>query len=415
MATVPDSKLRSAKPQVKDYRIQVGGNTYLDILTTGLKVWRMRYLRPPEKKPAILTLGYYPKMGQVEARQAAYDAKQLVKQNIDPLQYREQQQAKAEAERQAKERENRYSFERVAREWHQHRKDTLKRWKPAHADKVLKSLVVNVFPKIGGVPVSELSATELLEVVQAVIDRGAIETAKKLNQRINAILRYAVTRKLVRHNEADNLRDEIPEATSTHNPYLTADNIPAFLRAVETDTRMSDVVRIGILLVMHTMVRTQEVRFARWSEFDLDNGVWTIPAERMKMKLTHVVPLSSQVLALLHRLHLYTGKYDYLFVTRGFNQPMSENAMLYALYRLGYRGRLTIHGLRATGSTLLNDKGFRADVIEVALAHKEKNKIRGAYNHAQYLEERREMLQWYSDYLAASQKGAQVLPLRRKP
>ena len=133
------------------------------------------------------------------------------------------------------------------------------------------------------------------------------------------------------------------------------------------------------------------------------------------MKLTHVVPLSVQVLALLRRLHLYTGKYDYLFVTRGFNQPMSENAMLYALYRLGYRGHLTIHGLRATGSTLLNDKGFRADVIEVALAHKEKNKIRGAYNHAQYLEERREMLQWYSDYLTASQAGAQVLPLRRQP
>lgn len=295
MATVPDSKLRSAKPQTKDYRIQVGGNTYLDILTTGLKVWRMRYLRPPEKKPAILTLGYYPQMGQAEARQAAHAAKQLVKQNIDPLRHREQQQAKAEAERQVQERENRYSFERVAREWHQHRKDTLKRWKPAHADKVLKSLEVNVFPKIGGVPVSDLSAPELLEVVQAVIDRGAIETAKKLNQRMNAILRYAVTRKLVRHNEADNLRDEIPEASAKHNPYLTAGGIPAFLRAVDADTSMGEVVRIGILLVMHTMVRTREARFARWSEFDLEQGLWTIPAERMKMKLTHVTFVSASL------------------------------------------------------------------------------------------------------------------------
>ena len=400
MATVPDLKLRNAKPQDKDYRIQVGGNTYLDILSSGLKVWRMRYLRPPEKKPAILTLGYYPEMGQPEVKQKAYDAKKLIKQGIDPYKHFQAQLEKIEAEKQAQAREKSYSFERVARDWHKHRSEVLKRWKPSHSEKIIKSLEMDVFPKIGGVPVGELTASEILEVVNAVIDRGAIETAKKLNQRINAILRYAVIRKLARHNEADNLRDEIPAAKVHHNPHLTIDDLPAFLHALENDRRMGEVVRIGIQLTMHTLCRTNEIRFAQWHEFDFDAGLWTIPADRMKMKQAHVIPLSRQVLGLLERLKPFTKQYSYLFVTRGFNQPMSENAMIYALYRMGYRGKLTIHGLRGTASTILNDAGFRGEVVEVALAHKEHNTIRGAYNHAQYLEERRKMLQWYSDYLS---------------
>lgn len=412
MANIPDLRLRNAKPQEKDYRIQIGGNTYLDILTTGLKVWRMRYLRPPEKKPAILTLGYYPEMGQPEVRQKAYDAKKLVKQGIDPFSYYQAQLEKIEAERQEKARQNSYSFERVAREWHRHRNETLKRWKPAHSDKIIKSLEVDIFPKIGGILVGDLTAPDILEAVQTVIDRGAIETAKKLNRRINSILSYAVTRRLVRYNEAANLREEIPSAVSKNNPYLVADELPDFMRVLCSGEHMGAVVRLAILFVMHTLVRTSEARFAKWSEFDFKSRLWLIPADRMKMKVAHVVPLSSQVIDILQELKLYTGKYDYLFVTRGFNQPMSENAMIYALYRIGYAGRLTIHGLRATGSTLLNEVGFRSDVIEVALAHKDKNQIRVRYNHALYLEERRKMLQWYSDYLSSLKEAKLIAPVK---
>ena len=414
MANVPDLKLRNAKPQEKDYRIQIGGNTYLDILTTGLKVWRMRYLRPPEKKPAILTLGYYPEMGQPEVKQKAYDAKKLVKQGIDPFKYYQAQLEKIEAERQAQARKDSYSFERVAREWHKHRSETLKRWKPTHSERIIKSLEVNIFPKIGAILVSDLTAPDILEAVQTVIDRGAIETAKKLNRRINSILSYAVTRRLVRYNEAANLREEIPSAVSKNNPYLVADELPDFMRVLCSGEHMGAVVRLAILFVMHTLVRTSEARFAKWSEFDFESRLWLIPADRMKMKVAHVVPLSNQVIEILQELKLYTGKYDYLFVTRGFNQPMSENAMIYALYRIGYAGRLTIHGLRATGSTLLNEVGFRPDVIEVALAHKDKNQVRVRYNHAQYLEERRKMLQWYSDYLDTLKDSEAVVPIKYK-
>ena len=414
LMSVSDTKLRNAKAQSKNYRIAIGDNTYLDVMTTGRKVWRMRYNKPDSKKPAIYTIGEYPDIKQVEARQAAQDAKKLVRQGIDPTLYRIQERQRLEQAAQAEIRAKADSFESVARAWHKHRHETLKKWKPTHAVKILKSLEVDVFPKIGAIPVGDLGAPDILDVVQAVVNRGAIEAAKKINQRINAVLRYAVVRKLVRHNEADNLRDEIPTAKARHNPHLTIETLPAFLRALENDQSMGEVVKIAIKLTMHTLCRTGEIRFSRWSEFDLEAGLWTIPADRTKTKQTHSIPLSRQVLALLDRLKAFTGQYDYLCVTRGFNHPMSENAMLYALYRMGYGGRLTIHGLRGTASTILNDAGFRGEVIEAALAHKERNAIRSAYNHAQYLEERRTMLQWYSDHLDALKMGAQIIPIHHK-
>ena len=411
---IPDTKLRNAKPQAKDYRIQIGGNTYLDVLTTGKKVWRMRYLKPDTKKPAIYTIGDYPDISQPQARFEADRAKQLVRRGLDPTAHRQQEAVRLESERKAALRQSEYTFESVARAWHKHRHETLQKWKPAHASKILSMLETNVFPRIGSIQITEVSAPLLLEVVQVIIDRGAIETAKKINRHISSILRYAVVRKLVKHNEADNLRDEIPAATSKHNPHLVADDIPAFIRVVEADTSMGEVVRIGILFTLLTLARTNETRFARWDEFDFEARLWTIPAERMKMRKTHVVPLSNQAVALLERLRPFTGQYDYLFVTCSNNLPMSENAMLYALYRIGYQGKITIHGLRGTGSTLLNEAGFRGEVIETALAHREKNAIRGAYNHALYLEERRHMLQWYADHLDALRSGAQVIPINRK-
>ena len=412
--SVPDTKLRNAKAQSKNYRIAIGDNTYLDVMTTGRKVWRMRYNKPDSKKPAIYTIGEYPDIKQVEARQAAQEAKKLIKQGIDPTEYRIQERQRIEQNKQVEIRAKADSFESVARAWHKHRNETLKKWKENHANRIIHLLELNVFPSIGALPIGDITAPKLLEVVQVIIDRGSLEIAKKVNRYINAVMRFAVIRKLIRHNEADNLRDEIPTAKARHNPHLTIETLPAFLRALENDQSMGEVVKIAIQLTMHTLCRTGEIRFSRWSEFDLEAGLWTIPADRMKMKQTHSIPLSRQVLALLERLKAFTGQYDYLCVTRGFNHPMSENAMLYALYRMDYGGRLTIHGLRGTASTILNDAGCRGEVIEAALAHKERNAIRGAYNHAQYLEERRTMLQWYSDHLDALKMGAKIIPIHNR-
>jgi len=173
-----------------------------------------------------------------------------------------------------------------------------------------------------------------------------------------------------------------------------------------------EIIKLAILLTLHCLTRTQETRFAQWSEFDLEAKLWRLTAERMKMKKPHAIPLTPQVIALLERLRPFTGHQPYLFWNSSIGKPFSENAMLQVLYRLGLKGKLTIHGLRGTGSTALNEAGFRADVIETALAHIEKNAVRAAYNHADYLEERRKMMHWWSDYLDGVEQGAQIIPIR---
>lgn len=417
---VPDTTLRNAKPENKRYRISVGGSVYLEVMTTGRKVWRMRYRRPVTKNQVILTIGDYPDISQPDARQAARDAKALLAKGIDPAEHRKQQelirQQEAEEEAERIKRKVTNSFENVARDWHANRHKTLKKWSDKHAAKILTALNDDVFKEIGNRPIADLKAPDFLDVIQIVVDRGALETARKINQWINAICRYAAVRGLVQHNEAANIdTDELPTLARRHNPHLAPEDLREFIRDVDGGD-MGEIVKIGILFTLHTLARTGEARFAKWSEFDFESRLWIIPAERMKMRRPHVVPLSEQVIALLERLRAFTGQYEYLFVTRGWNKPMSENAMLYALYRLGWKGRVTVHGLRGTGSTILNDSDsdFNADWIESALAHVDKNTIRAAYNHALYLEERRKMMQWYSDYLDGLQEKAQVIPINRK-
>lgn len=412
--SVSDVKLKSAKPEAKPYRIPIGENVYVDVLPNGRKVWRMRYLKPPEKKPAIYTFGDYPDIPLKEINGLAKTVKELVKQGIDPTAYREQQKANAEVQQKASLRAQAHSFETIVREWHAHRRDELSRWKsPKNAEKILHMLEVNLFPDLGALHISAVTAPLLLETLQKVINRGAVETAKKLNRWLNDVFRYAVLRKLVAHNEADNLKGELPTPTRKNNPYLKSDEIGAFIRQVEADTG-GEIIKLAILLTLHCLTRTQETRFAQWSEFDLEAKLWRLTAERMKMKKPHAIPLTPQVLALLERLRPFTGHQPYLFWNASIGKPFSENAMLQVLYRLGLKGKLTIHGLRGTGSTALNEAGFRADVIETALAHIEKNAVRAAYNHADYLEERRKLMHWWSDYLEGVEQGAHIIPIRHK-
>ncbi|MEZ5476375.1 MAG: integrase arm-type DNA-binding domain-containing protein [Thiolinea sp.] len=295
---MPDTRLRNAKPQDKRYRITIGESVFLEVMTTGKKVWRMRYRRPDDRKQAFFTIGDYPEISQPEARQAAYAAKQLINRGLDPNEEREreQQEQAAAIRRQAQLLES--TFEKVARDWHHHRLVNLQKWTPRHADKIMQMLEADIFPEIGAVPIAELTAPQLLAVIQKVVDRGAVESARKLNRWISAVYRYAVVRKLVQHNEADNLRDELPTPERKNNPHLVASDVHDFILDVEQDRNMGEVVRIAILFTLHTLARTGETRHARWDEFDLEAREWRIPAERMKMKRPHTVPLSAQVLAL---------------------------------------------------------------------------------------------------------------------
>lgn len=407
---VTDTKLRNAKPKDAPYKIQIGDNTYLEVMPSGYKVWRMRFLNPDTGKDSKFTLGAYPAISQPQARTLAAEAKKQVKAGFSPVERRKAQARQSQQEQQSALRAQANSFESVARAWHTNRFATMNKWKVGHAEKIMRQLERDVFPHIGIVPVAEVTAPVLLEVVNQVLERGAVESAKKLHQRISSILSYAAVRKLVMHNEAANLKGELPTAERRHNPYLKPEQIRPFLAALERD-ESGEIIKLAILFTLHTLARTGETRFARWEEFDMGARLWHVPAERMKMGRAHTVPLSNQALALLERLKLHSQR-GYLFVPLNQGKPISENGMLQALYRMGYKGRLTIHGLRATGSTILNTSGWRGEVIESALAHSEKDLIRAAYNHSDYLEERRELMQWWSDYLTALEQGAQVIPIR---
>ena len=407
---VPDTRLRNAKPSEKPYKIQIGDNTYLEVMPSGYKVWRMRFLNPDTGKDSKFTLGEYPAISQPQARILADEAKKQVKAGFSPVERRKALARQHQQEQQATLRAQANSFESVARAWHASRFELMSKWKVGHAEKIMRQLEQDAFPYLGTVPIAEVTAPLLLDVLSKVLERGAVESAKKLYQRINSILSYAAVRKLVLHNEAANLKGELPAAIRRHNPYLKPEQIRPFLVALEQD-ESSEIIKLAILFTLHTLARTGETRFARWEEFDLKERLWHIPAERMKMGRAHTVPLSNQTMILLERLKLHTQR-GYLFVPRGQGKPMSENGMIQALYRMGYKGKLTIHGLRATGSTILNTTGWRGEVIESALAHSEKDPIRAAYNHSDYLEERRELMQWWSDHLTALEQGAQIIPIR---
>ena len=405
---VSDTTLRNAKPKAKRYRMSVGENVYLEIMPTGLKVFRTRYLKHEDGKPAIYTIGRYPGIAQKEAREQAAIVKKLVSEGINPLDHKKKEQAAAKTKRTIDGK----TFEAVARQWHTERFKAGK-WKDAHAAKILTSFENDVFPAIGHLPIIDIDAPLLLEMMEPVVKRGAIETSKKLNQRIGAVFRFAIVRNIIKSNPADYIRDELPNVEVNHNPHLTPEQIPNFLDAIERSLAREST-KIAILLTMHTLTRTSETRFAQWSEFDLDNQVWHIPGERMKTGKPHSIPLSSQVMKLLERLKEVTKTKGYLFTTTNPRKPMSENAMLNILYKAGYKGIITIHGLRGTASTILNEHKFRDDVVESALAHIDPNKIRAAYNHAQYFEERAVMMQHYSDYLDSLRIGANVISINSK-
>jgi len=406
--TVLDVKLRNAKPTDKVYRITVGDNLYLEIMPSGKKVWRMRYRQSGSKSESIYTIGNYPLVTQVTARTEAQQAKQLISEGINPTQYRKEQRKAAQAKRDS----DTLTFEKIARQWHEERLNAGK-WKESHAAKIIKSLENDVFPMIGNLPIIQIDAPLLLKVLQPIVERGVIETSRKINQRVSAIFRFAIVRNIIKVNPADHIRDELPSVEINHNPHLTPEQIPDFLNAIN-NSQARETVKLAILLTMHTLTRTSETRFAQWSEFDLDNRVWNIPAERMKMGKAHTIPLSDQAMEIMERLKEITKGGGYLFTTTNRHKPMSENAMLNVLYKAGYKGIITIHGLRGTGSTILNEQQFRYDVIESALAHIDPNKIRGAYNHAQYFEERKIMMQSYSDYLESLHNGAQIIPIAQK-
>jgi integrase len=390
-----DAKVRNAKPQAKPYKIADGDGMFLLVTPNGSKYWRFKYYYGGKER--LLALGVYPEVSLLDAREKRLIARKALAAGNDPS------QAKREAKRQIILKAGN-TFEGIAREWFEHRKHE---WVEKYAERLMARLDTYVFPKIGNRPITDVNAPDMLEMLRAVEAKGVLDTTHRVMQTCGQIFMYAIATGRALRNPIPDLRGAIKAPVTKHHAYLKAKEIPDFLKRLEAYEGIP-LTKLALRLLLLTFVRTTELRAAKWSEIDFDNAEWRIPAERMKMKEQHIVPLSRQSLEILEKLQKISGNREYIFPNqKNLHAYMSENTMLYALYRMGYHLQTTGHGFRSTASTVLNENGFEADVIERQLAHSERNAIRAAYNHAQYLSERRRMMQWWGDYLDTAAKNKQ--------
>ena len=380
-------QIRRAKPEVKAYTLGDGQGLSLLVEPNGSKSWRFRYRYAG--KPKMISLGVYPTITLAEARARRDEARKIVAEGKNPSEVRKEQKLALRIQS-----EN--AFEKIAREWHQMKSA---KWSAGYASDIIEAFQNDIFPYVGTRPEGEIKPLELLNVLRKIEKRGALEKMRKVRQRCSEVFRYAIATGRAEFNPAADLSSALEVHKSNHFPFLKSDEIPDFLRALDSYAG-SRLVQIATKLLMVTGVRTIELRAALWQEFDLDNAIWEIPAERMKMRRSHLVPLSTQALGFLNELKSMTGNYRYVFPGRNDpNKPMSEASINQLIKRIGYGGKVTGHGFRHMFSTLLHEQGFNSNWIEIQLAHVDKNSVRGTYNHAQYLEQRRQMLEWYSKKL----------------
>ena len=394
MPALTDTKIRNSKPAEKPYKLQDGQGLYLDVRPSGSKIWRYRYWITPERD-GIFTIGEYPMVTLSEARRSREWAREQVKQGLNPTHAKE-------AERMRRMGEHANTFELVAREWIEQNKA---HWSASYLRQVETFMKRDVYMKIGALPIRLVTAAHLLGIIRDVEKRGAQSIAVLIRQWSGQIFRYAVATLRADSDPAAALTGAIKRAPVRHNPPLSKDEIPKFLELTGSYGGYRGTV-IALKLMLYTFVRTVELRKAEWEEIDLDAAEWRVPRERMKMAKkmkageTHIVPLSRQAVELLRELHTLSGGRKFLFPNlRSPDTCMTATTINRALERMGYAGKFSGHGFRSTASTLLHEMGWRSDVIERQLAHSERDKVRAAYNHAEYMPERREMMQAWADWV----------------
>ncbi len=385
-----DIKFRNAKPEAKPYKLSDELGLYLLVNPVGSKYWRLKFRIDGLEK--LFALGVYPDVSLETARARRDAARVLIAQGINPV------QAKHDAER-AKQAATVDTFEALAREWWAN-------WKGGrterHADYVLRRLEADVFPAIGKKPIATVRARDVIAVLKKIEERGAMDIAKRAKETIGQVFSYAIQNERAETNPAANLKGVLKNTAKTNYARLTEKELPELMGKIANYARDGGALatRIALQLMALTFVRTSELIAARWEEFDFERAQWRIPAERMKMRDPHIVPLTKQALALLAELKIVTGHSVLLFPgERDHAKPMSNNTILFALYRMGYHSRMTGHGFRGIASTLLHEMGFDHNHIELQLAHKERNAVSAAYNHATYLPQRAKMMQFWADYL----------------
>jgi len=397
-----DPTIRNAKADTKPVKLFDAAGLFLLVTPAGGKWWRFKYRFGGKEK--LLSLGTYPQVSLKEAREKRDDAKKLLRNHIDPSM--ERQAAKISESGQG-------SFEAVAREWFK-KMSTV--WVPRHAETIIRRLESYIFPQLGQRPINEVTAPELLAMLRKLEAQGTVETAHRVKQICGQVFRYAIATGRTDRDPAADLRGALTPAKPKRMASITDPKGAAgLLRAID-GYHGSFVTACALKLAPLVFVRPGELRQAEWSEIDLEAAEWRIPADKMKMKSPHIVPLSRQAITILREIHQLTGNGKYVFPSlRTGSRPMSNNTVNAALRRMGFsKEEMTGHGFRSMASTLLNEQGWNRDAIERQLAHAERNKVRAAYNFAEFLPERRKMMQAWADYLDGLKQGAEIIPLHMK-
>lgn len=382
-----EMQVKAAITRAKSYKMSDNAGLFLLVHTNGSKYWRYKYRHNGTEK--TLALGVYPQVKLSDARKKHADARMLLSGGVDPS------GAKVQAKHLAK-LSAAQSFEAIALEWIESRRNG---WTEKYAAKVRKQLEQHAFKRIGSKAIAEITAPELLSLVRKIEEKGTLETAHRVKQTCGQIFTYAIATGRAERNPANDITGALKVPKKKHNPHLEPKQLPEFLQKL-SEYQGDNQTKLAITLVLLTGVRTTELRGATWEEIDFEKCEWRVPAARMKMRQPHIVPLSKQAIAIFHEMQQLTGNMPYVCSNRACPRKfMSENTMLFALYRMGYHGRLTIHGLRGTLSTILNEEGFNRDHIERQLAHAARDEVRASYNHTDYLPHRTKMMQWWADYL----------------
>jgi integrase len=390
-----DTQIRHAKAKEKEYSLSHGQGLGIRVRTNGTKEWIFRYIRPFTDTRTAIKLGSYPNLSIAEAQVIRTDYLNQLTNDIDPLDTRT---ANNREERDSKAN----TLELVAAKWFAVKKTKITE---DFSKDVWRSLDSHIFPKLGSRPISQINAPMVIEVINPVAARGNLETVKRLCQRLNEIMTFSVNTGVIHHNPLAGIRESFVKPVKKHNPTLEPDELPLLMSALNYAS-IHLTTRAMIEWQLHTMVRPMESAGTRWEEINLDDNTWIIPKERMKRKRDHIVPLSPQAIALLDVMKPISGHKEYVFPSQ--RNPLrhaNEQTPNVALKRMGFKDKLTAHGMRALASTTLNEEGFDYDIVEMALAHLDKNETRRSYNHAKYLTRRRIMMDWWSKRIEEAATG----------
>jgi len=393
--SLTDTEVKRTKAKDKPYRMSDGGNLFLRVTPSGGKLWRWTYQF--EGKEKLMALGKYPAVTLAQARERHAAGRKLLAIGVDPM-------AERKAERTADQVSSENSFASVAGKWLEHWKDDKS---ARHVDSTRRRLTSNILPSLGSLQADEIGPPQIVTMVKAIEARGAIDVARRALETTGQIFRFAIANGYAKRNPASEIepRDILKPTLKTNYARIDAKDLPELLRKIEV-YQGTHVTRLAIKLLALTFVRTSELIEAPWSEFDLERARWDIPKERMKMKTPHIVPLARQVIELLELLRDLTGSSNLLFPGVGKKtKTMSNNTILKALDRMGYKGVMTGHGFRGLASTILHERGYQHEHIELQLAHAPRNAVSASYNHALHVEARRNMMQDWADFLEATQRG----------